>query len=167
MKESSVTFFPDAIIARTRYPFALCIRSIFLGLKDIIDRFQHDVLRAAFQAPAPPSSTADIALESQIRMLEYRNSRLSDSGRKTFSPHIQRIQPHLRQRFVDASFRFLIGLVLRRHFGYDEQLLAGHTARADALAHAALIAVGLRRIDMAIPPVLLPTARPERRLRRR
>lgn len=95
--------------------------------------------------------SACIALESRIRMLEYRNSRLSDSGRKTFSPHIQRIQPHLRQRFVDASFRFLIGLVLRRHFGYDEQLLAGHTARADALAHAALIAVGLRRIDMAIP----------------
>ena len=41
------------------HPFALCIRSIFLGLKDIIDRSQHDVLRAAFQAPAPPSSTAD------------------------------------------------------------------------------------------------------------
>ena len=41
------------------HPLALCIRSIFLGLKDIIDRFQHDVLRAAFQAPAPPSSTAD------------------------------------------------------------------------------------------------------------
>ena len=41
------------------HPFALCIRSIFLGLKDIIDRSEHDVLRAAFQAPAPPSSTAD------------------------------------------------------------------------------------------------------------
>ena len=51
------------------HPFALCIRSIFLGLKDIIDRSQHDVLRAAFQAPAPPSSTADRLLVGKTNSL--------------------------------------------------------------------------------------------------
>ena len=64
--------------------------------------------------------------------------------------HIQVVQAHLLQRCVDAGLGGLVGLVLGGHLGHDEQLLAGHAAAAHALAHAALVAVSLRRIKVAV-----------------
>ena len=64
--------------------------------------------------------------------------------------HIQVVQAHLLQRCVDAGLGGLVGLVLGGHLGHDEQLLAGHAAAAHALAHAALVAISLRRIKVAI-----------------
>ena len=63
---------------------------------------------------------------------------------------IQIVKPHLLQRFVDGDCGGFVGLQLRGHLAGHEQFFARRAAGADALAHAVLVAVGLRRIDQAV-----------------
>ena len=60
------------------------------------------------------------------------------------------VKAHLLERFVDGLFGLVIGLELRGHLAGDKKLLARNAAGAHALAHAALVAVGLRGIDEAV-----------------
>jgi len=52
--------------------------------------------------------------------------------------------------FGDGLCGLVIGLELRGHLAGDKKLLARNAAGAHALAHAALVAVGLRGIDEAV-----------------
>lgn len=60
------------------------------------------------------------------------------------------VKAHLLERFVDGLFGLVIGLELRGHLAGDKKLIARNAAGAHALAHAALVAVGLRGIDEAV-----------------
>ena len=63
---------------------------------------------------------------------------------------IQIVKPHLPQCLVDGRRSVCVGLQLCGHLAGHEQLFARRAAGADALAHAALVAIGLRRVDQAV-----------------
>ncbi len=64
--------------------------------------------------------------------------------------HVKVVEAHLFQGLIDACLGLLVGLVLCGHLGDHEQFLPGDAAGADALAHTALVAVGLRSIEVAV-----------------
>ena len=64
--------------------------------------------------------------------------------------HVDVVQPHLLQGFVNGPRRRLVGLGLRRHLAGDEQLRPGDAAGTDALAHARLVAVSLGGVNVTV-----------------
>ena len=61
------------------------------------------------------------------------------------------VQTEALQGFVKSANRAVIALVCAVQFGRDEEIFAAYAAIADALAHAALIAVFRSGVDVTIP----------------
>src|SRR6266545_2887646 len=60
------------------------------------------------------------------------------------------VQAKLAQALVETSNRTLVSLKLAIQLGRDEQLLAMYAALADALAHAALVAIAVGGVDVTV-----------------
>ena len=60
---------------------------------------------------------------------------------------IEIIQTHFFERLVDGAGGLIVGFQLGGNLAAHKQVLPGHAAGADTLAHASLVAIGLGGVD--------------------